>query len=339
MSRGRALLVLGSTLVALATAWAAVAQIQANPVVTSLTLFAGTAEGLWRSQDWGSSWEPVKQKGSQGDDPRAIGAVHCILPIGPRVYAGGDGGLLISEDFGETWHRATLAGSVLSIRPSRFPQADPTVFVGTAAGLFKSVDGGGAFELLALRGVPVHRIEWPGPELVVATGAGVFSSPDAGKRFAGPGGGLPAKEVRALTLSSFYSVDPVVFAGGWFGVFRSSDGGRIWELSGLPDSRVADLVWLGPFLYAVTEGGLFRSEDAGRSWSPLGEGLGTRVPARLLFPLAPDSGAEALLATDDGVLKTADGGYHWQPIGLAGKSVRCVATFPPPERAGRKRGR
>ena len=31
----------------------------APPVVTTLTLFAGVAEGLWRSRDWGGTWEAV----------------------------------------------------------------------------------------------------------------------------------------------------------------------------------------------------------------------------------------------------------------------------------------
>ena len=30
-----------------------------GPVVTSLTLFAGTPTGLWRSKDWGGGWDKV----------------------------------------------------------------------------------------------------------------------------------------------------------------------------------------------------------------------------------------------------------------------------------------
>ena len=32
---------------------------QEGAMVTSLTLFAGTAEGLWRSTDWAASWHRV----------------------------------------------------------------------------------------------------------------------------------------------------------------------------------------------------------------------------------------------------------------------------------------
>ena len=41
------------------------------------------------------------------------------------------------------------------------------------------------------------------------------------------------------------------------------------------------------------------------------EGLGGRVPSRIMFPLAPAAGAEAFLATNDGAFHTPDGGSHW----------------------------
>lgn len=315
----------------------ATAQLNPNPVITTLTLFAGTTEGLWRSKDWGATWESVVRKGSKGEDPRKLGAVNVIVPLGSIVYAGGDGGLLVSPDFGESWHPLGVDGAVLAVMASRYPQSDPTVFLGTASGLFKSGDGGETFSPTALRGMPVHRIEWPGPALVLATGSGVLTSADGGVRFEGPGAGVPVGETRALALSSFYSVDPVLFAGGDRGVLRSSDGGRRWQASGLDDKRVTDLIWFGPWLYAVTDGGLFRSGDTGRSWTPLGTGLAPRVPTRLLFPLAPESGAEAFVATDDGVYRTPDGGEHWMASGLSGQRVVCVATFPPPERTGKRR--
>ena len=59
------------------------------------------------------------------------------------------------------------------------------------------------------------------------------------------------------------------------------------------------------------------------------------VPVRLLFPLAPDSGAEAFVGTDHGVYRTADGGMRWASAGLKDETVLCVGTFPraraPPE--------
>jgi photosystem II stability/assembly factor-like uncharacterized protein len=301
----------------------------AAPVVTTLTIFAGAAEGLWRSRDWGGSWETVQAvKGG----PALSGAVRSIYPLGPRVYVGAERQVLVSDDFGETWTAARgVPGLVLAVLPSRYPQADPTLFVGTTEGLLKSPDAGRTFDRVTLSGIPVSRLEWPGPALVVATGRGVMVSMDGGATFTGPGTGLPGGDVLAIALSAFFVADPVMFAGTVAdGVFRSRDGGKSWSPVGLEGQRVSDLVWLGPFLYAATRAGVQRSEDLGRTWVTLADGLEGHPVNRLLFPLAPASGAEIFAATEQGVWRTADGGLHWQRAGLNGRLVLSLGTFPPP---------
>jgi hypothetical protein len=303
-----------------------------NPIITTLALFAGTPRGLRFSPDWGATWE--------GRDPGArtglesAGAVHVILPLGPTVYLGAESGLFVSQDFGRTWERMGVLGSVECILLSRYFDVTPTIFVGTREGLLRSDDAGASFDATTLRGTAVTRLDWPGPALVAATGRGVLVSNDGGANFGEPGQGLPEGEVRAMVLSSFYPVDPVLFAAvGSTGVFRSADGARTWKSAGLDGHEVADLAWLGPFLYAATDRGLYRTQDMGALWTPLREGLGHVSPSRIFFPAAP-SGAEAFLATDRGIFRTPDGGEHWLPTGFKDGPVSTVAAFPPPPTFG-----
>jgi photosystem II stability/assembly factor-like uncharacterized protein len=299
-----------------------------TPVVTSLTIFAGGPGGLWLSSDWGATWKKAEKKGDSAVSPETMGAVRAILPVGPTVYVAGSGGGFVSDDFGETWNRWPIEDPVLSIMPSRYPLADLTLYVGTSKGLLVSEDAGRTFKPTRLQGVAVHRMEWPGPALVVGTSAGVVITKDMGVTWAPPGEGLPSGPVESLALSSFFAADPVLFAGiGQEGVFRSEDGGRTWGGSGLQESRVVDLVWLGPFLYALTEKGLFRSQDAGASWAPIGKGL-EGAPQRILFPLAPANGAEVFLATDRGIWRSGDGAESFLPIGHIDETVSVLATFP-----------
>ena len=302
------------------------------PIVTTLTIFAGSDSGLWRSSDWGHRWERVL---GQGQEPvlRDIGAVRTILALGPRVYIGSTAGLFVSDDFGQTWAPGGITVPVSAVLPSRYPQSDPTVFAGTSAGLLRSSDGGKTFGPTAIRDTYVHRLEWPGPALVAATAKGVLVSDDGAATVSGPGSGLPAGDARAMALSSFFAMDPVLFAAvGATGVHRSGDGGRTWKPSGLDGQTVTDLEWLGPFLYAASDRGVFRSEDAGQTWLPLGEGLAGATPSRILFPLAPDSGAEVFLGTSNGVYRSADGGAHWTKSGMEGERILYIGTFPPPQK-------
>lgn len=323
-------------LLALATAPRLAGQ-SASGVVTSLTLFAGTPDGLWQTGDWGATWQPAESRTS-GVSLEPLREAKAILPTGPRVYAGGVGGVFVSDDFGLTWSRFAEDETVLALLPSRYPQSDPTVFIGTSGGLLKTTDGGKTLVRTALTGTPVFRLEWPGPALVVGCGRGVMVSSDAGTSFSGPGTGLPEGAVRALALSSFFQVDPVLFAGlTGHGVFRSPDAGKSWQPAGLEGREINDLVWLGPLLYAATDQGVQRSEDLGRTWMPLGSGL-RGLARRLLFPLAPDSGAVIFVGTADGVFRSDDGGLNWRASGMKGQQVLALATFPAPERSpGRPR--
>ena len=308
---------------------------QQGRIVTSLTLFAGTGEGLWRSTDWAGSWEAVHGRTS-GVRLDGIGAVRSIRTVGTRVWLAGEGGLYFSDDFGETWAPLSLVPGIGEALPSLWPEADPTVFIGTGDGVLRSRDGGRTFERTAFGGGAVHRLEWPGGALVVACDRGLLVSRDEGRHFEGPGKGLPEGPVRAMALSSYFSADPVLFAApASGGVYRSSDGGASWAATGLQGERVGDMVWLGPFLYAAGESGFYRSQDAGESWTRLSASPGS--PTRLMFPLAPAAGLEAFLATEQGLFRTADAGEHWTPAGFAGHAVLTVATFPPPEPARGKK--
>ena len=95
------------------------------------------------------------------------------------------------------------------------------MFVGTDVGLLRSRDAGRTFGPTALTSGPIRRLDWPGPALVVAHAGGFLVTMDEGETFAAPESGLPAGEVRAMALSSFFAVDPVLFASPAVGgVFR-----------------------------------------------------------------------------------------------------------------------
>lgn len=314
----------------LATSLAQAAE-QPGAAVTSLLLFAGNSQGLWRSSDWGASWQLLERGPLAG-----LGAARAIVPVGQRVFVGGAGGLFVSDDFGTSFKRQSTLTEVHSLLTSRYPEADLTVFAGTAGGLMKSTDGGLTFQSTSVTGV-VRQLAWPGPTMAMAGESGLQFS-DNGAVDVRPSAGLPPGPVPALVLSGYFSADPVVFAGPQSGgLYRSTDGGRSFTAVGLEGRQVRDLAWLGPLLYAVTDGGLYRSDDGARHFERLGLGLEGRELRRLFFPHAPGSAAELFVATDDGVFHSADGGLRFERSGLRGQPVDLLATFPPPDPVSKRR--
>jgi len=178
--------------------------------------------------------------------------VRCVAqdPLNPRtVYAGTRGGVLRSDDRGESWRPAGLGGRIVStLEVSR---SEPgTVYAGTKpALLFVSRDGGARWEELnAFQGILVRR-------------------------FLGP-----FTYVKAIALSP---TDPNVINVGIEGVatVRSADGGKTW--TGHLKGALRDCHTLrshptdGARVYEAggTGAGAAFSIDAGRTWKQQRSGL------------------------------------------------------------------
>ena len=98
---------------------------------------------------------------------------------------------------------------------------------------------------------------------IVGTAQGIFVVDAAG---GGSSPSLAGPSVRHLSR-----INGKCLAGSTAGIFRSGDGGRTWQASGIGDREVWD-VTAAPgdpeTLYAVTEpAGVFLSRDAGASWT------------------------------------------------------------------------
>ncbi len=284
-------------------------------------IYAGTERsGVWRSSDWGSTWNQV----SEGIVPPQIYSLSQS-PVGDNtLYAGTSTGLYISRDDGETWVTATnssISTQILSVL------ADPVLpgvayFAGSDGAVYKTIDDGFTFQWIGvgLPGDNVTRLaSAPFGNLYAVTTSGrlYISFDNGGEWFAG------ATEVSETVLS--VATDPelpwIAYIGtSEGGVYRSSSNGISWEA--INDGLTVPYVFHlsvdpsdGDVIYAGTVDTIFKSTDGGDTWGEFGNGLPEGFVE--FMDVHPDN-PDLLFASikNAGIYKSTDGGAGW--IGSAG---------------------
>jgi len=173
------------------------------------------------------------------------------------------------------------------------PHDPRRLYVGTASGVFRSLDGGSHWVRASVglgdRGVDALAVDPHDPATIYAgTDAGVFKSVDHGDMWRPASNGLARTAVLALAVAP---VDTrVVWAGTRAaGVFRSGDGGVVWLPAGRLDGTAVQALTpvTDALLFAATaRGSAWSSADGGRSWERL-DTLGRPVAALALAATVP----------------------------------------------------
>ena len=197
------------------------------------------------------------------------------------ILAGINGGVVRSDDGGETWQPVALrspAPMVTCLALSPAWQSDGCALAGSYEdGIFRTSDGGKSFS---------------------AFNFGLFDH---------------------SVLSLCFAADGLAFAGVSTGLYISENGGRLWRDSQLP-SGDETLLCLAPSpdfaadatFYAGTENhGILRSGDGGRSWAALAGPEGA-VNALIAYARGVGNGGLAALV-NDGVWLRAES-ENWRQI-------------------------
>ncbi len=119
----------------------------------------------------------------------------------------------------------------------------------------------------------------------------------------------------------------IVYAGGYEGVFKTTDNGTTWTL--MSDTLLMDVVDIAVHptntdtVLAVTRFGVYKSTDAGSTWDHIGSSL---VNGVVIDHMNPD---QVYIATDSGVYQgTYDGGWTIMNQGLDDSLITSIAINP-----------
>jgi hypothetical protein len=231
-------------------------------------LFAATEA----EDQWCSTYLSLDSGKTWADTGQPPGVIEALIVTGGRIFAGTDGGVFLSTDTGITWTAKLDSGL--------------NNYVG---GLALSTDAYGDTNLLALEG----NNSW--------TSFQVYLSTNYGNTWTEDSNGLPSGYLHAIAAR-----DSNIFVGGTTGVYRSTNNGASWTLSGLNNSEEMALYFFGSNLLAGTLDGLYLSTDNGKNW-PL-----TGVPAAKVNCLASTDSILFVGTSAGNVFRSTNDGLNWQ---------------------------
>jgi photosystem II stability/assembly factor-like uncharacterized protein len=269
----------------------AFAQAPSNPKV----LFAGSLDGVFRSDDAGASWTLISPPES-----KEIHEIESLAvdPANPDiVYAGTWHLPWKTEDGGKNWKNIKEGviedSDVFSIIVD--PAKPSSVFLSACSGIYKSENGGKLF----------HKVQ-----------------------------GIPADARRTRVLMQDPNHAEVVYAGTTQGLYKTVDGGKSFSAMTGADVIVND-VFVDPadsnhVLLATDRGGVLASSDAGATFAASNAGFSERKVDALLVDRADPERLYAGVVNDKsygGVFVTLNGGATWDQIGngLEGRDVFALA--------------
>ncbi|HJV26467.1 MAG TPA: YCF48-related protein [Aromatoleum sp.] len=143
----------------------------------------GSFNRIFRTQDGGKTWTPLMDRTDNPDE------LHFYSVVGDHqaVYVAGEGGMVLRFDAGKNRfvaHPLPYQGSVFGLLKL---ESDTVLAFGLRGSLFRSANGGGSWDKIALgtsAGI-TSGVVLPGGEVLLATQGGeVLRSTDQGKTFA-----------------------------------------------------------------------------------------------------------------------------------------------------------
>jgi photosystem II stability/assembly factor-like uncharacterized protein len=322
-------------------------------------LLVGTHDGqLFRSTDGGVTWKRVTPGlKTPGYSVRLIlfdRARAGLLYVGlAQIKDAADdqtgGGVLISQDNGQTWREVEAMRS-RAVRGFVQWSKDPDVLaVAAKDGVYRTLDHGTTWQKITPDGDPelrgFHSVAID-PRDVNTIYVGTWHLPwkttDGGQTWKRAG----SKETGMIDDSDIFAIrideqnPDTVLMSACSGIYRSTDASAKWtKIQGIPyTSRRTHVIYQHPtrpeVIFAGTTEGLWRTTDGGQTW-----GIGVTVSRRQVInavAVHPDQPDRVYLGTEDsGILVSDDGGETFEPsnAGFINRQVRVVV----PDRTERGR--
>jgi hypothetical protein len=284
--------------------------------------------GLSYTRDFGRTWyhipQPVDAKNISEYKPtttRVQNLTYDIAFLDSTIWiASFGGGLRRSSDMGNSWEVVTTdnlpfsALDYLNHRAFSLVSESGNIWVGTADGISKSLDGGNSWR----RFTHQNQIYPISGNFVVALSYQPYTN---------------TVWAACRGISELDSTERD-------GVCKTGNGGETWELV-LDNVFAHNFAFYQSTVYVAADEGMFVSDDGGLSWHTFPAIHDYQTGEEILLPeyysagVSLDNGLPQLwIGTSDGLATTIDNGNHWKVIrsyqSTSKKDVADVYAYPSP---------
>ena len=259
-------------------------------------------DGVYRSDDGGSSWKNVGLKDSEHIGKIIVHPDHSdvvyVAAIGPLWSEGGDRGVYKTTDGGETWDTVLYINEHTGVTDLVMDPRDPDVLYAAAfqrrrhvftyvgggmhSGIYKTVNGGETWEKAnkGLPGVDKGRIGLSiapsDPEIIYAMveaaqgKSGFYKSTNRGASWQKQGGHVTSGNYYVEIITHPTNPDVIFSMDTWLQVSR--DGGKTFKRLGEQWKHVDNhSMWIDPdypdYYLVGCDGGIYESFDGAKTWS------------------------------------------------------------------------
>jgi len=282
---------------------------------------------IYKSIDGGNTWNKA------GTINSYIYGLSVDLNNPDIVYAGGYMRVYKSTDGGSTWTGDVISGSSGYINAvSVHPSSSSTIYaVGTGKSgnvnvmaFFKSTDAGSNWSVVTLDNLTGRAysvaVDPSNPNTIYVGGYSqsssyipkIFKSTNGGSTFTDASSGLSSGAYYVYSLAVHPANSNYVYAGTYYGIYRSTNGGSSWSNVGssyryiysLATTKAnSNLVFAGNYTY------IYKSTNSGSSWTTLSNGLDGYYFYGL-FAGQTDAN-KVFTANNSGFYKSTNSGSSW----------------------------